>query len=60
MFQLPDGGPHDYVELFGMNDPDAAYMTTGPVPGFLVDDVVQGRKELPYGEWIDEADPAGD
>jgi catechol 2,3-dioxygenase-like lactoylglutathione lyase family enzyme len=45
MFQLP-GGEHDYVEVFASDDPDAAYMTTGPVPGFLVDDVVTARTEL--------------
>jgi catechol 2,3-dioxygenase-like lactoylglutathione lyase family enzyme len=65
MFQLP-GGEHDYVELFGIDDPDAAYMTTGPVPGFLVDDVVQARKELEASgvemveplRWMVDVDPA--
>lgn len=45
MFELP-GGEHDYVEVFDANDPDLAFMTTGPVAGFLVDDVVHAREEL--------------
>jgi len=45
MFQLP-GGEHDYVEVFDVAHPEAPFMTTGPVAGFLVDDVVQARKEL--------------
>lgn len=45
MFQLP-GGEHDYVEVFDATNPEAPFMTTGPVPGFLVDDVVQAREEL--------------
>jgi hypothetical protein len=65
MFQLP-GREADYVELFGIDDPDAAYITTGPVPGFLVDDVVQARKELEASgvemveplRWMVDVDPA--
>jgi catechol 2,3-dioxygenase-like lactoylglutathione lyase family enzyme len=45
MFQLP-GGLHDYVEVFAVEYPDVEFMTTGPVPGFIVDDVVQARTEL--------------
>jgi len=45
MFQLP-GGEHDYVEVFDVAHPEASFMTTGPVAGLLVDDVVQARKEL--------------
>ena len=45
MFQLPEG-EHDYVEVFAADNPEAAYMASGPVPGFLVDDVVQARAEL--------------
>ena len=45
MFQLP-GGEHDYVEVFDVANPEVPFMTTGPVEGFLVDNVVQARKEL--------------
>jgi len=45
MFQLP-GGEHDYVEVFDVAQPEASFMTTGPVAGFLVDDVVRAREEL--------------
>ena len=45
IFQLP-GGEHDYVEVFDADHPDVPFMTTGPVPGFLVDDVVEAHKEL--------------
>jgi catechol 2,3-dioxygenase-like lactoylglutathione lyase family enzyme len=45
MFQLP-GGEHDYLEVGGLDDPYTAYITTGPVPGFLVDDIVEAREEL--------------
>jgi catechol 2,3-dioxygenase-like lactoylglutathione lyase family enzyme len=65
MFQLP-GGKYDYFEVFASDNPEAAYMTTGPVPGFLVDDVVQAQKELealglemvePL-RWMADVDPA--
>ena len=45
MFQLP-AGEHDYVEVFSADDPEVAFMTTGPVAGLLVDDVVEARAEL--------------
>mgnify|MGYP000343629288 CR=1 FL=1 len=45
MFSLPSGD-HDYVEVFGLDDPEVPFMTTGPVPGLLVDDVAQARQEL--------------
>jgi catechol 2,3-dioxygenase-like lactoylglutathione lyase family enzyme len=45
IFQLP-GGEHDYVEVFNVANPEVPFMTTGPVAGFLVDDVVQARHEL--------------
>lgn len=45
MLRLP-GGDHDYVEVFGPSDPDTTFYTTGPVAGFLVDDVEQARAEL--------------
>lgn len=45
MFRLP-GGEHDYIEVFDVAHPEASLMTTGPVAGFLVDDVVHARKEL--------------
>jgi len=41
---------HDYVEVLGTGEPDtefeAKYYTTGPVVGFVVDDVVAARAEL--------------
>jgi len=49
MFRLPSG-EHDFVEVFGVDDPEVTFMTTGPVPGLLVDDVVQARKELEAAE----------
>ncbi len=45
MLRLPDA-EHDYVEVFDADDPAAAFYTTGPVVGFLVDDVVAARAEL--------------
>ena len=44
-FRLPSGD-HDYVELFGSDHPDGVLMTTGPVPGLLVDDLALARQEL--------------
>lgn len=41
-FQLPDGGK---VEVFGP-DSDNPHFATGPVPGFLVDDVDAATEEL--------------
>jgi catechol 2,3-dioxygenase-like lactoylglutathione lyase family enzyme len=40
---LPNG---DAVEVFSADDPDHRHFTTGPVVGFEVDDVAQGRSEL--------------
>ena len=49
MFALP-GGDHDYVELLGPDAEDSAFeaehYTTGPVVGFVVDDLVAARAEL--------------
>jgi hypothetical protein len=42
VFQLPDGGK---VEIFGPQS-DNPHFTTGPVPGFLVDDVDAATEEL--------------
>jgi catechol 2,3-dioxygenase-like lactoylglutathione lyase family enzyme len=42
VFQLPDGGK---VEVFGPGS-DNPHFTTGPVPGFLVDDVDGASEEL--------------
>jgi hypothetical protein len=42
VFQLPDGSK---VEVFGPHS-DNPHFTTGPVPGFLVDDVDAARLEL--------------
>jgi hypothetical protein len=43
VFDLPSG---DIVELFSPNDPDHRHFTTGPVAGFLVDDVRTAAKQL--------------
>jgi catechol 2,3-dioxygenase-like lactoylglutathione lyase family enzyme len=42
VFQLPDGSK---VEVFGPHS-DNPHFTTGPVPGFLVDDVDAATEEL--------------
>lgn len=42
VFQLPDGAK---VEIFGPQS-DNPHFTTGPVPGFLVDDVDGATEEL--------------
>lgn len=42
-FQLPNG---DQVEVFGREDPDHEFFTTGPVVGFEVTDLDQARREL--------------
>jgi catechol 2,3-dioxygenase-like lactoylglutathione lyase family enzyme len=42
VFQLPDGSK---VEVFGPGS-DNPHFTTGPVPGFLVDDVEAATAEL--------------
>lgn len=44
-FQLPSG-EHDYVEVFSVDHPEGAFMTTGSVAGILVDDVIQAREEM--------------
>ena len=43
VFSLPDGG---VVEVFGPGDPDHDHFATGPVVGFLVDDVAAARARL--------------
>lgn len=43
VFRLPNG---DTVEVFGPGDRDHTHFTTGPVIGFLVDDVEEARAEL--------------
>ncbi|MCY7302063.1 MAG: VOC family protein [Thermoleophilia bacterium] len=45
IFRLP-GGEHDYVEVFDLEETDGIALTSGPVPGFLVDDVFGARAEL--------------
>jgi hypothetical protein len=49
MFSLP-GADHDYVELIGPeaedSDFESEYYTTGPVVGFVVDDIATARDEL--------------
>jgi catechol 2,3-dioxygenase-like lactoylglutathione lyase family enzyme len=43
MLQLPDGSK---VEVFSADSPTNAHFTTGPVVGFLVDDVSAAADEL--------------
>ncbi len=43
IFRLPNG---DSVEVFGPGDTDHEHFTTGPVVGFLVDDVREARADL--------------
>jgi predicted enzyme related to lactoylglutathione lyase len=43
MFKLPDG---DQIEVFGPADKSHAHFSTGPVAGFLVEDVASARAEL--------------
>ena len=43
VFRLPNG---DKVEVFGPGDRDHEHFITGPVVGFLVDDVREARKDL--------------
>jgi catechol 2,3-dioxygenase-like lactoylglutathione lyase family enzyme len=46
MLRLPSG-ERDYVEIFGGEDGfEAEHYRTGPVPGFLVSDLVEARAEL--------------
>ena len=42
-FQLPEGGT---FEVFGPRDPDHAHFSTGPVVGFVVDDLTTAVREL--------------
>ena len=43
VYHLPSG---DAVEVFGTDDTDHAHFDTGPVVGFLVDDVEEARADL--------------
>jgi predicted enzyme related to lactoylglutathione lyase len=43
VFRLPNG---DKVEVFGPGDRDHTHFETGPVVGFLVDDVEEARARL--------------
>lgn len=43
MFKLPDG---DQIEVFGPTMTSHSHFTTGPVAGFLVDDVAGATAEL--------------
>ena len=45
MLQLP-GADRDYVEVFGIEEPDSFFYTTGPVVGLLVDDLEEARAHL--------------
>jgi catechol 2,3-dioxygenase-like lactoylglutathione lyase family enzyme len=43
LFRLPDGSK---AEVFGPSDTEHTHFTTGPVAGFLVDDVESARGSL--------------
>ncbi|MBA2714618.1 MAG: VOC family protein [Rubrobacteraceae bacterium] len=43
VFKLPNG---DSVEVFGPGDREHEHFDTGPVAGFLVDDVAEARVDL--------------
>ncbi len=43
VFRLPNG---DKVEVFGPSDRDHEHFTSGPVAGFLVEDVEKARREM--------------
>jgi catechol 2,3-dioxygenase-like lactoylglutathione lyase family enzyme len=43
VFELPDG---HHVEVFGPEYPDKADFVTGPVVGFVVDDLASATEEL--------------
>lgn len=43
VFELPDGR---HVEIFGPGDPGMAHFVTGPVVGFVVDDLASAVEEL--------------
>lgn len=45
-YRLPNG---DVAELFGPRAPDHDYFTTGPVVGFLVDDLPRAMREMEAG-----------
>ncbi len=50
MFVFPNGDP---VDVFDTGDERYAHFTTGPVVGFLVDDVESAREELEAtGVWV--------
>jgi predicted enzyme related to lactoylglutathione lyase len=42
-FKLPNG---DVVEVFGIDEPEHQFFTTGPVAGFGVPNLEQARREL--------------
>ena len=46
IFRLPDGSK---AEVFGPSDPEHTHFSTGPVAGFLVDDVEGARERLEAG-----------
>ena len=45
MFRLP-GGTRDFVEVIGPSDTDYTFYTTGPVVGFVVEDLEGARAEM--------------
>ena len=58
MLKLPDGSK---VEVFGADSPINRHFTTGPVAGFLVDDVQAAAAELrAAGAWVVDEPGAND
>jgi predicted enzyme related to lactoylglutathione lyase len=47
IFRLPDGSK---AEVFGPSDTEHTHFSTGPVAGFLVDDVDGARKKIGGGK----------
>ena len=43
LYSLPNG---DQIELFSETDNEHRFFATGPVPGFLVDDIDRARRTL--------------
>ncbi|MDP9366319.1 MAG: VOC family protein [Chloroflexota bacterium] len=54
VFRMPNG---DTLEVFGPSDTDHAHFDSGPVVGFLVDDVAAARAELEEAGTVDLLGP---
>ena len=54
VFRMPNG---DTLEVFGPSDTDHAHFDSGPVVGFLVDDVAAARAQLEEAGTVDLLGP---